>query len=120
MAIPEDAEGTILRIRSAGSSFGPYSAWTQVTIPPTESLDKATLVTDDAAAYWWIEFQSGDQCALFTAPYGHPEHGQGGREAYEGLGGTAMFYMPGHGAIYAASGKSCSGWGIPLCRGWCR
>ena len=119
MAIPENAEGTILRIRSAGSSFGPYNPWQQVTIPPTGSLDQATLVTDDAGAYWWVEFVSGDQCAVFTAPYGHPEHGAGGRECYKGIDGNCGLFMPGHGAIYAASGRSCSGWGVPLCRGWC-
>ena len=119
MAIPDSAVGTVLRIRSAGSSFGPYTAWTQVTIPPTESLKNATVVTDDAGSYHWVEHVDGDQCAVFTASHGHPEHGAGGRECYKGIEGNCGFFMPGFGTIYAASGKSCSGWGIPLCVGWC-
>ena len=120
MATIEDDSGTILRMRSAGSSFGPYTAWTQVTIPPTEKLEEATIVTDDAGSYHWVFFVSGDQCAVFTAPYGHPEHGAGGRECYKGIDGNCGFFLPGHGTIYAASGRSCTGWGIPLCVGWCR
>lgn len=123
-------EPTIVRVRSGGSTYGPYSEWRHVTVQPVERknlLFDSTSLENDASAYWWVQWVSGPQACVFTAvPDGridrplHPASVGGGRNCSDDDGGKCGFFMPGHWWVFAASGRDCGGYGIEECTGWCQ
>ena len=123
-------EPTVVRVRSGGSSFGPYGEWRHVTVQPTDRrslLTDSTSLEDDASAYWWVEHVSGPPACVFTAvPEGRigtrlkPDTVGGGRDCSQDDGGRCGFFMPGQWWVFAASGRDCGGYGIDICTGWCQ
>lgn len=97
---------TIIECRQAGSTFGPYTSWAQVTLGP-----EAVAVNPDHAAYTWCRYISGDQACLYTAG------DAGGRDCGPGHRNCG-FFLRGY-AAWGVSGKACVSAGISQCQGWC-
>ena len=121
VAQADPGEATIVQWRAAGASYGPFTAWWQATIPPTDDVHEATPVAGAHASYRWIEHLSGPQACAFTArpsPDGAGLVEIGGGRDCTHPGASCGYFMPGW-TIYLASGRACDAFGVPECTGIC-
>ena len=121
------AEPTILRWRIGAYPADPGRDWKLASVQPTEDARHGTLIAAELDGFRWVEHVSGPIACIYTAT---PRRGPGGKfEAVDGIGGgrdcsahvrdNACGYFEEGWTIFAASGGSCSAFGIAPCSGVC-
>ena len=113
----DEPEPTIVEVQEAAAPFGPYTNWQEQTIPETTHAHQGTLIDADRAVFRWVRYKSGPQACIYSMDQDGGNIG-GGRECGPGVEHCGYF-MEGY-LVWGASGKSCTGFGIPPCGGICQ
>lgn len=121
-ALADDPDPTVVEYRTAGSSFGPWNAWQEATLPPVDSIWNATTIEADQSTYVWVRHKSGPEACILTKPKegSHPSpYWAAGRTIHANQHGQTAYFQPGFGTVVGASGRSCQGYGVSDCTGIC-
>lgn len=112
------AEPTILRIeRTAAVFVGPFDVQ-HATVQETPDVQHATLIDDDTAGWRHVYWQSGPAACVFTARMdedGHLREVAGGRDCGPNDAGARCAFIEQGYPVFAASGRTCTGWRIGGC-----
>ena len=119
-----EAEVTTVRVRMAGASYGPYTAWKNYELHGYDDVNLSLQLPSHWGSYRWVIYRSGPQACAFTAvdadhrPHTHRLTNIGGGRTIDADNNSAYF-QPWPADVWIAQGP-CSEHGIPECSGICR